>query len=357
MNKLLNIVVVLAMSTTLFANSDFDKTLNYQFNNPKAYVCEFLYLMPLTGSGLTTTFGDSYELYHNFWSFDVKDDGSSGKIADHYKYNLYDIRDNKAGGTHKRHIEGHRFRVDKVVLLPDYDWTWVLYLTDLNTSDKLKFYYDGTKRDQLDYIVFPFVVEKYYKYLKSLIGTKLVFATQSPTIYLTESTYFNKYFTTYEVDVKTGEKINYTTPYVKWTIKGVGIDVFYASPYFIVSNGKYTTKVIYNNPYYETNEYMAHSYSATNRVFPEKQWNALVNKYGEEHMTMIMKTQASDDMTKAEKYMAGGGQYGKFGKYKKQKSTTSEVIEVTKELGKTLEKSAKETVSGIKKVGKSLFEK
>ena len=72
---------------------------------------------------------------------------------------------------------------------------------------------------------------------------------------------------------------------------------------------------------------------------------------------MIMKTQASDDMTKAEKYMAGGGQYGKFGKYKKQKSTTSEVIEVTKELGKTLEKSAKETVSGIKKVGKSLFEK
>lgn len=348
MKRLIIILSVLLVNVLAYANANFDKTLNYQFNNSQAYVGEILYLMPRTGSVLTTAFGDQYEHYHNFMDFyQFNDDAGGGKIFDQYKYDINDIRDNKACGTHKRHIEGHKFRVDKVASIKYYDWKWVLYLTDLNTGDKLKFIYDGSERDQIDYDVFPFIVEKYYKYLKSLIGTKLVFATTTPNIYLTEGSYFNKHFPTYEEDIKTGEKINYTEPYVKWTIKDVGIDDFYASPYFIVSNGKYTTKVIYNNPYYEKNEYMAHTYCVINRVFTEKQWNILVNKYGEEHMTMIMKTQASDDMTKIEKYMAGGGQYGKFEKYKNT-SVTSEFSELAKETGKAISKSAKDTYNSTK---------
>lgn len=348
-------------------NPSFDKETNYQFNNAQAYVGETLYLVPLTGSqnpaGLGLG-GEISEHYPHFMDYEMFDDDIGHEITMwQYKFDPYDYRDQTIAGTHKRHIEGHKFYVDKVVRSYEdptiaeeyrYNYMWILYLTDLQTGDKLKYIYNGEIRNtQIDFNNFPFVVVRHFNYLKSLIGTKLVFATQSVNIHL-EPAREHAYDHFYDIvpcysanykDINTGEPITFTTPYTKWTIKDVGLDVHESALFFIVSNGENTIKVIYNN------QYSTHHprYNVGNRVFPEKQWDMLVNKYGEKHMSLIMQTQISDDMTLDEKYLAGGR---RLATSKKDEKSTSDAL---KNIGKTAVKSTKKTVSDGVKIIKSIF--
>ena len=134
MKRLIIILSIIISSVVAFANASFDKTINYQFNNAEAYIGEILYLMPITGS--------YYDCPHypHFKSFEAdENDITYNAISNQYKYDPFDYRDYKYAGTHKRHIEGHKFRVDKVLRYQDYKFQWVFYLTDLNTGDKLKF--------------------------------------------------------------------------------------------------------------------------------------------------------------------------------------------------------------------------
>ena len=349
-------------------NPSFDKETNYQFNNAQAYVGETLYLVPLTGSQIPAGLGlggKISEHYHNFMDYERFDD-DLGHCAtpNQYKFDPYDYRDYCIAGTHKRHIEGHKFYVDKVVRPYEdptiaeeyrYKYMWILYLTDLQTGDKLKYIYDGEIRNtQIDFENFPFVVVRHFNYLKSLIGTKLVFATQSVNIYLADSRehVYDKVFddivphysANYK-DINTGEPITFTTPYAKWTIKDVGLDVHESALFFVVSNGENTIKVIYNNQY--STHHPRHNVG--NRVFPEKQWDMLVEKYGEKHMSLIMQTQISDDMTLDEKYLAGGR---RLATSKKDEKSTSDAL---KNIGKTAVKSTKKTVSDGVKIIKSIF--
>lgn len=348
-------------------NPNYDVTTNYQFNNAQAYVGETLYLVPLTGSQIPAGLGlggKISEHYHNFMDFErFDDDLGHAATPMQYKFDPYDSRDCSVAGTHKRHIEGHKFYVNKVVRPYEdpciaeeyrYKYQWILYLTDLHTGEKLKYIYDGEIRNTfIDFENFPFVVVKHFNYLKSLIGTNLVFATQSVNIHLADSRehfydhfydYVPQYSANYK-DINTGEPITFTTPYVKWKIKEVGIDIHESALFFIVSNDIHTIKVIYDN------QYSTHhpKHNVGNRVFPEKQWNMLVNKYGEEHMSLIMQTKISDDMTEEEKYLAGGQ---RLAMSKKDEKSTSDVL---KNMGKTAVKSTKEAVSDGVKAIKNIF--
>jgi hypothetical protein len=350
MKKLLNIVAALMISTALFADASFDETCNFQFNNVQAYVGEILYLVPLTGSHMKVGLLDApQEHYHHFMNFEQFDDDLGHECTMwQYKYDPFDYRDDKVAGTHKRHIEGHRFHVNKVVQIEDYTYMWSLYLTDLKTKEKVKYVYDGEKKNTgIDFENFPFVVDKHFKYLKSLIGTKLVFATNKYKFFLAES-YAPIYGDTFKKDIKTGETITYTTPYVKWTIIDIILDVYESAIFFIVTNGENTTKVRYDNPYCANHP----TYNIGNRVFPEKQWNALVAKYGEQHMSLIMQTEISNDMTIEEKYLAGGR---KLAKAKETINQGNDGKQVIKKMGETVVKSTKETVKSIKEIGKGIL--
>ena len=61
----------------------------------------------------------------------------------------------------------------------------------------------------------------------------------------------------------------------------------------------------------------------------------LVEKYGEKHMSLIMQTHISDDMTLDEKYLAGGR---RLATSKKDEKSTSDAL---KNIEKTAVKSTK----------------
>ena len=341
----------------VFANSSFNKETNYQFKNIPALKGETLYLVPLTGSNYTDLFDQPIEHYHNFMDYDRfwKEDFGLMYTGNQYKYDAFNYLDAMVAGTHKRWIEGHRFYVDDVKRIEDYD-DWVLYLTDLNTGEKVKYVCNGEKKyTRIDMENFPFIVEKHYNYLKSLIGTNLVFATNGYGMFLEES-YAPFYNNSYETDINTEKKINYTTSYVKWTIKNVGYDVYEMALYFIVSDGKNTTKVYYDNQYSEQHP----TYNIGNRVFTEKQWNKLVNKYGEQHMSLIMSTKVSNDMTLEEKYMSGGRKFAKKKNsstdFKLSKSDLGELKEAGIIIKNTVKKSFDDTKNNVVEIFKAIWQ-
>ena len=341
----------------VFANSSFNKETNYQFKNIPALKGETLYLVPLTGSNYTDLFDQPIEHYHNFMDYDRfwKEDFGLMYTGNQYKYDAFNYLDAMVAGTHKRWIEGHRFYVDDVKRIEDYD-DWVLYLTDLNTGEKVKYVCNGEKKyTRIDMENFPFIVEKHYNYLKSLIGTNLVFATNGYGMFLEES-YAPFYNNSYETDINTEKKINYTTSYVKWTIKNVGYDVYEMALYFIVSDGKNTTKVYYDNQYSEQHP----TYNIGNRVFTEKQWNKLVNKYGEQHMSLIMSTKISNDMTLEEKYMSGGRKFAKKKNsstdFKLSKSDLGELKEAGIIIKNTVKKSFDDTKNNVVEIFKAIWQ-
>ena len=237
MKRFISILIATLISIVSFANASFDKTTNYQFNNAKAYIGETLYILPLTGAHPAITGGpeDRYNFFMDYYKF--KDNVTSENYsAAHYKFNWRNDRDNRTYGTHKCHLEGHKFYVNDVKLINGYEYRWIFYLTDLTTGDKLKYIYHGDANgNYVDFEKFPFIVEKYLNYCKSLVGTKLVFGIDTKAWAKTIAEK-GLYPSTFKTDIKTGEKINFNAPYVKWTIKSAGIDVEYGSVYFIVTN-------------------------------------------------------------------------------------------------------------------------
>ena len=354
MKRFISFLISIFINVMVFANANFDKTTNYQFNNATNYIGETLYLVPLTGSNIKVfdMFDPNHmqEHYHNFMDFDEYDnDPGHATTFRQYKYTYNDVRDKTVAGTHKRHIEGHRFYVNNVVKAnTDYDSDdWVLYLTDLNTGDKVKYMYDGgSKNTKIDFENFPFVVEKHYNYLKSLIGTKLIFSTHP----VKQSEIYESYIPIYTVlknDIN-GKHLNYVNDYEKWTIKDVNLDVYESALMFTVSNGIYTTKVKYDNPYSMHHPF----YNIYNRVFTEKQWSYLVNKYGEYHMSLIMQTKVVDNMTTEEKYMAGGRRLAKSKNNQNNKSISKSEL---KETGKIILTAAKNSLSDVGNDVKEIF--
>lgn len=367
-------VFLIALSFVTYCNArgngvyHFEKTSNCQFDNVLSYLGETLYLVPLTGSDMTVgIFNEPMEHYHNFYNYDEIFESMYGLspaslITQYqYKYNPYSPLDDLVAGTHKRHIEGHSFFVKEIVRFSEYPDMWALGLVDLETgtSDddpEIMYVYNSDKvNTQIDFENFPFVVESHFNYLKSLIGTKLVFATNEHAINIAE---YNvpAYWNTFKTDINTGETIHYTTPYVKWAIKDVILDVKNSAIAFIVTDGKHTTKVIYDNPYTKIHP----SYNVGNRVFPEKQWNELVAKYGEHHMSLIMQTKVTNDMTMAEKYMAGGRRLAGTEKTLDDitssiKSNKKEVKEFGQVLFNATKESVGETLTGIKEVSKEII--
>jgi hypothetical protein len=101
---------------------------------------------------------------------------------------------------------------------------------------------------------------------------------------------------------------------------------------------------MYDNPYCTHHP----KYNVGVRVFPEKQWNYLIQKYGEQHMKAIMSSTPLDDMTTEELYMVGGRHLVK-GLNKKDNKSAAEIV------GESVVKSAKDVVKGIKKVGKNIL--
>ena len=304
MKRLVIILSIIISSVVAFADASFDKTINYQFNNAKAYIGEILYLMPITGSYYESPH------YQRFKNFDADENEITyNALTNQYKFNPNDYRDCKYAGTHKRHIEGHKFRVDNVLRYLDYKFQWVFYLTDLNTGDKLKFDYYGEPELYMNsFIDFPFITMKFFNYYKSLIGTNLVFATK-------KSIEINELASVYAPDFKdinTGEIVQFSGAYAKWKIKDVIIDKYDLCLAFIVTNGKNTIKIPYNVPYSTKTkqpQYWVSKYPTGVRVFPETQWNEMINKYGEEHMSLIMNSKVSDDMSEEERYLAGGKKF------------------------------------------------
>ena len=305
MKRLVIILSIIISSVVAFADASFDKTINYQFNNAKAYIGEILYLMPITGS-----YYDDCPHYPHFKSFEAdENDITYNALTNQYKFDPSDYRDYKYAGTHKRHIEGHKFRVDNILRYQDYKFQWVFYLTDLNTGDKLKFdYYGEPDLFMNSFIDFPFITMKFFNYYKSLIGTNLVFATK-------KSIEINELASVYAPDFKdinTGEIVQFSGTYAKWKIKDVIIDKYKLCLAFIVTNGKNTIKIPYNVPYSTKTkqpQYWVSKYPTGVRVFPETQWNEMINKYGEEHMSLIMNSKVSDDMSEEERYLAGGKKF------------------------------------------------
>lgn len=304
MKRLVIILSIIISSVVAFADASFDKTINYQFNNAEAYIGEILYLMPITGS-----YYDSQH-YQRFKNFDADENEITyNALTNQYKFDPFDYRDCKYAGTHKRHIEGHKFRVDNVLRYLDYKFQWVFYLTDLNTGDKLKFDYYGEPELYMNsFIDFPFITMKFFNYYKSLIGTNLVFATK-------KSIEINELASVYAPDFKdinTGEIVQFSGAYAKWKIKDVIIDKYDLCLMFIVTNGKNTIKIPYDVPYSTKTKqpyYLISKYPAGVRVFPESQWNEMINKYGEEHMSLIMNSKVSDDMSEEERYLAIGKKF------------------------------------------------
>lgn len=304
MKRLVIILSIIINSVVAFADASFDKTINYQFNNAEAYIGEILYLMPITGSYYES------QHYQRFKNFDADENEITyNALTNQYKFDPFDYRDCKYAGTHKRHIEGHKFRVDNVLRYQDYKFQWVFYLTDLNTGDKLKFDYYGEPELYMNsFIDFPFITMKFFNYYKSLIGTNLVFATK-------KSIEINELASVYAPDFKdinTGEIVQFSGAYAKWKIKDVIIDKYDLCLAFIVTNGKNTIKILYDVPYSTKTKhphYLISKYPAGVRVFRETQWNEMINKYGEEHMSLIMNSKVSDDMTEEERYLAIGKKF------------------------------------------------
>ena len=306
MKRLIIILITASLSIYSFSNSNFDKTINYQFNNVQNLEGELLYVVPLTGSLYSSICNDYYPNFMNYDKF-YANDLSLMITSNNYKYGVRGNIDRKIAGTHKDWLENHILYVDKVVKIPNYNYQWVLYLTDKDTGDKLKYVLDAEKVNmQIDINNFPFIVLKHLNYLNSLIGTKLVFATNTYKYSMYEF-YVPNYPKTFKTDINTGEQIYYDKPYDKWLITGVDYDIYDMRLYFHITNGKNVTKVAYDNPYAKNHP----KYNVGNRVFPEKQWNDLVNKYGEKHMSLIMQTGSSSDMTIEEKYMSGGRKMAK----------------------------------------------
>lgn len=339
MKRLIIILSIISISVIGFANSSFDPSINYQGDNATAYVGEILYLPPLTGSWYGKNVN---ERYHNFKSViyqDGYDDyaGPNTGLDYQYKFDPYDYRDCKTG-THKRHIEGHRFYVKKAVQDPTCSNIWTFHLTDLNTGDNLKFIYYTDINGSLT-IDFPFIAEKHYKYCKSLIGTKLVFGTKEKHAPDLGTTYYPMFTN----DIITGEKIEYSNSYEKWIIKDVKIDTYRRCICFIVTNGKQTTKVPYNIQYSPANKMQ---YNNCTRVFTENQWNSLIKKYGENHMEAIMDDKPLDTMSQEELFMVGG-YYAAHGLYKDDNKSATEIVV------NALVNSTKETAKTYKEIFKS----
>ena len=303
MKRLIIILSVLLANVLAFANDSFDETCNFQFDNVKAYEGEILYLLPITGSSYEKV-SDKYIGFMDYSFNDAKT--SENNSYYNYKFNPTDYRDNKLLGTHKRHIEAHRFYVKKVV--PHRNGknlhTWVFHLIDLNTSEQLKYiYHEYGRFQQFDgFMDFPFIVEKHLEYCISLRGTNLIFATNKCGVMMGER--YRYYYTTFINDMNTNEKVNYNDVYAKWTIKDVKIDWYNSCICFIVTDGKNTTKVPYGIQYYSSHP----EYNLGTRVFTENQWNTLVQEYGLNHMKMIMNTEISNDMTDNEILMSMGKQ-------------------------------------------------
>ena len=339
MKRIFNILIVIFISvSTIYGNENFDMRVNNQYENAYAYEGEILYLLPLTKS-FRSKFQDKY---HFFKDYSFKDNSTDEyQMNYNYKFDIYNPLDNTVGGTHKRHIEGHRFYVDKVVPYKDYKRTWVFHLTDLDTGEKLKYIYHSEDHKWKDsFEDFPFIVKKHYDYCKTLIGTNLVFATNKISINIVE--YAGYYYPLFKTDFYTDEPINYSDIYAKWKIVDVNANIYYGCLCFLVTNGKNIVQVPYNFQYYYDRKNIG------NRVFPEKVWNTLVNKYGEPHMRMIMNTEMSEDMTLEEKYMAGGCKYAQepnaFEKFfqKDEKEIIEDIKKESKEVikqGKTIYKT------------------
>lgn len=327
MKRLFLILISWFLNICIFANNSFDPSINYQHNNATAYIGEYLYLIPISGTVYenTATFGKMqwYPYFLNY-DFDENDYYSSiySGIMTHYKWDAFDWRDSKCY-THKRHIEGHRFYVNDVkpvhnIVYKDANgkgvidenekvYIWMFYLTDLDTGDKLKFIYHGSAQIYMfAFTEFPFLTRKHIEYMEYLIGTDLVFATNKTSISIPGVYYdYNPDF----IDIKTGEKVQFSKPYAKWKIINIAFDKTDMYLSFIVSNGKNTLKIPYNIQYSlitKQEESPVSKYAAGVRVFPEYQWKELVKQYGEKHMALIMDTKVSDDMSIEEKYLAGG---------------------------------------------------
>lgn len=341
MKRVFTILPIIFFSAIVFANSSFNASINYQGDNATAYVGETLYLPPLTGSW----YGEKInERYHNFKSVIYKDGyddyaGPNTGLDYQYKFNPYDYRDCQTG-THKRHIEGHRFYVKKAVQDPTCSNIWTFHLTDLNTGEDLKFIYYTDINGSLA-IDFPFIVEKHYKYCKSLIGTKLVFGTKEKHAPDLGTTYYPMFTN----DIITNEEIEYSKSYEKWIINDVKIDTYRRCICFIVTNGKQTTKVPYNIQYSPANKMQ---YNNCTRVFTEKQWNSLVKKYGEAHMESMMANVPLDDMTQEELFMVGG-HYAAHGLYKDDYKSVMKLLE------SAFMNSIRETLKSMKEIAKALW--
>lgn len=347
MKRIIFTLVTLSISVFVLSNSSFNKSINYQFNNATAYEGETLYLMPLTGSLINDKkykmFGGQNH-YHFFMDYNMYDeDDCFTPTMYQYKFNIDDYRDCTVAGTHKRHIEGHRFYVVRVTKIPNYTYMWVLHLRDLNTGSMLKYVYNGEGiYKSVDFEVFPFIVEKHLNYCKSLIGTNLVFATNGYSKGVAHNViYWDNMFKT---DYKTGEKVCYDTDIANWKIVKVILDKYYSCICFIVSNGKYTVKVPYNIQYQNNQP----KYNVGNRVFPEKQWKHLINKYGEYHMSLIMNTEQIEEMSIEENYMACGIRYIK----NESVFSISNVKDVIILFGKVTKKSILDTIKNIKDIFK-----
>lgn len=347
MKRLFIILSILIMPLVTFANKKYDKYMNYQYNDATVFENETIYLFPRTGSW----YGENVSENYHWFKSNIYDDGyglacENTGLQYQYKFNPFDYRDYRVNGTHKRHIEGHAFTVNKVVQDPKYHESWTFYLTDLNTGDNLKYIYHGSFHCGGLQQIYPFITYTHYQYCASLIGTKLVFSTKQTDLYDIGVYYYN----TFETDINTGEKINYSDSYAKWTIIDVIIDTYYSCLSFIVTDGIHTTKVLYNNQY-SPNRKNAKENNYV-RVFTEKQWNELVRKYGEKHMAAIMEGVVLDDMTIEEKYMAKGRVGAKM------KNNNVEILkEAWKETKKVHKSIAKDYIEVVKCITKTIFDK
>jgi len=303
------LLIVLSLCVNVSASA-FDPTRNYQGRDAKAYIGDYLYVVPfISESGYTN------DIQHGYKRF--MDEDLPATETEHSMMYFYHF-DPKMGvrGTEHKWLAGKVFYVKDVYNLEGYESSWVFDMVNADDpSDKCKYVYYSWLRTQNNNIDFPFISLTHFEWLRdTYIGKEVVIGTHVAGSSHEKHSYYHRNF---DKDALTKESISYSHDTAHYMVKNVFVHDTLFQLCFRLTNGKHTIDCPIGLLY---DPYSKEQYAT--RIFTMNQWSELCQKYTSAHMLAVMRGEILVGMTFIECRWAIGSQTGKKKESELQKDET-----------------------------------
>jgi len=285
------IVLSLCVNVPAFA---FDPTRNYQGRDAKAYIGEYLHVIPFIGKS-----GYTEGIQHGYKRFMVDYFPPTSTENDMFLFYHFDPNMGVRGTEHKW-LARKTFYVKDVFQLEGYKSSWVFDMVNVDDpSDGCRYVYYSWLRTVDCNLDFPFVSMTHYNWLRNTyIGKEVVIGTHLASLNLEKTSYYHHNF---EVDAITHEYITYPDDIARYTVKNVFLHDTLFQLCFRLQDGHHTIDCPIGLLY---DPYVKEQYAT--RIFTLDQWNELCQKYSQAHMLAIMRGEIVAGMTLTECCWARG---------------------------------------------------